>query len=76
MEGKILGITLSVIGFFGLLLAVFYMNAVEDSKEVNVLLGCGFFGAAVFFTGIWLLPARQAANKVARAARMDEKRIK
>lgn len=62
MEGKILGITLSVLGISGLLTALFYMNAAASSKDVNVLLGCGFFGAVTFFAGLWLLPAAKKAT--------------
>ncbi|HEY4111910.1 hypothetical protein [Puia sp.] len=67
MEGKILGITLSSLGFLGLLVALFFMNAVEDSKDVNVLLVCGFFGAVLFFAGIWLLPGRKVSGKTLEA---------
>jgi hypothetical protein len=61
MEGKIVGITLSGLGIAGLLVALFYMNAAENSKDVNVLLGCGFFGAVLFFAGIWMLPGKRAS---------------
>ena len=59
MEGKILGITLSILGISGLLVALFYMNAGGGSKDVNILLGCGIFGAILFFAGIWALPSRR-----------------
>ena len=76
MEGKILGITLSGLGFLGLLVAIFYMNTVENSWAVNVLLGCGFFGAVLFFAGIWLLPVRRASapapGKAAKASRVNK----
>ena len=68
MEGKILGITLSILGVLGLLVALFYMNAVESSKDVNVLLGCGFFGAVLFFAGIWLLPGKRVTGKAIGAS--------
>ena len=73
MEGKILGITLSSLGVLGLLLAVFYMNAVESSKGVNFLLVCGFFGAVLFFAGIWLLPGKEGAGKAVETSRISEK---
>ena len=72
MEGKVLGVTLSVLGVFGLLIAIFYMNAVQSSKEVNLLLGCGFFGAVIFFAGIWLLPGRKVTGKAVQASPMDK----
>jgi hypothetical protein len=70
MEGKILGITLSTLGVLGLLVAIFYMNAVESSKDVNFLLGCGFFGAVLFFAGIWLLPGKRPVSKAIEASPM------
>ena len=68
MEGKRLGIALSILGGLGLLVALFYMNSAEDSKDVNVLLGCGFFGAILFFAGLWLLPARAVPGKIVDAS--------
>ena len=62
MEGKILGISLSVLGIVGLVLALVYMNAAAGPKDVNMLLGCGIFGAIIFFAGIRLLPARKVMN--------------
>jgi len=72
MEGKILGITLSSLGVVGLLIALFYMNAAESSKGVNFLLVCGFFGAVLFFAGIWLLPGKGAAGKAVEASRVNK----
>ena len=72
MEGKLLGVTLSVLGVFGLLIAIFYMNAVQSSKDVNVLLGCGFFGTVIFFAGLWLLPGRKEPGKAVQASPMDK----
>ena len=63
MEGKILGITLSILGVLGLVAALFYMNAAGGPKDINVLLGCGIFGAILFFAGIWLLPGRRVPTK-------------
>ena len=63
MEGKILGITLSILGVSGLLAALIYMNAAGGPKDINVLLGCGIFGAVLFFAGIWLLPGKRIPIK-------------
>ena len=68
MEGKILGITLSSLGALGLMVALFYMSAVETSGGVNFLLGCGVFGAVLFFAGIWLLPAKRASASASATA--------
>jgi hypothetical protein len=46
------------------------MNAVESSKDVNFLLGCGFFGAVLFFAGIWLLPGKRPVSKAIEASPM------
>lgn len=72
MEGKILGITLSSLGVVGLLVAVFYMNAAESTRGVNFLLVCGFFGAVLFFAGIWLLPGKGATGKAVGASQVSK----
>jgi len=58
MKGKILGISLSVLGISGLVLAFVYMNAAESFKHLSLLLAGGVCGAIIFFTGIWLLPRK------------------
>jgi len=56
MKAKILGIILSILGISGLVLALVYMNEVADSGHVIALSGGGLLAAAIFFSGIWLLP--------------------
>ncbi len=64
MEGKILGVILSILGITGLILAVIYMNNAEDIKSVNLLLACGIGGAISFFAGLRLIPsAKRPAGK-------------
>lgn len=58
MKGKILGISLAILGISCLILAFVYMNAAESFKHLSVLLTGGICGAIVFFTGIWLLPRK------------------
>jgi hypothetical protein len=57
MEGKILGVILSILGISGLIVAVIYMNNAADSKSVNLLLGCGILAAISFFAGLRLIPS-------------------
>lgn len=59
MDGKFLGITLAILGILGLLVALFYMNGAENSKDVQLLWICGIFGAILFFAGLWLLPVKR-----------------
>lgn len=54
MEGKILGISMSVLGALGLVLAFVFMNNSDSSKHLSLLFASGIGGALIFFTGIWL----------------------
>jgi hypothetical protein len=54
MEGKILGISMSVFGALGLVLAFVFMNNSDSSKHLSLLFASGIGGAVIFFTGIWL----------------------
>ena len=55
MEGKIVGIILSILGIAGLVLALIYINGSDSSKHLTTLLAGGLGGALAFFTGIWLV---------------------
>jgi hypothetical protein len=54
MEGKVLGISMSVFGALGLVLAFVFMNNTDSSKHLSLLFASGIGGAVIFFTGIWL----------------------
>jgi hypothetical protein len=54
MEGKVLGISMSVFGALGLVLAFVFMNNTDSSKHLSLLLASGIGGVVIFFTGIWL----------------------
>ena len=58
MEGKILGVILSILGIAGLIVALIYVNVAPSIKSVNLLLGCGIGGAICFFAGLWVIPSR------------------
>jgi hypothetical protein len=58
MEGKALGICLSILGVTGLVLAFWGMSSGDSSKHLAVLFASGISGALVFFTGLWLIPRR------------------
>jgi hypothetical protein len=58
MKGKILGISLSVLGLAALIITLIGINGIVTSSQVNMLLAGGVAGTILFFTGIWLLPGR------------------
>ena len=58
MKGKILGISLSVLGIGALIITLIGINGVVTYKQVNMLLAGGIAGTVMFFMGIWLLPGR------------------
>jgi hypothetical protein len=58
MKGKILGISLSILGVGALIVTLIGINGVVTSSQVNILLAGGVAGTILFFTGIWLLPGR------------------
>jgi hypothetical protein len=58
MKGKILGISLSVLGVAALIITLIGINGVVSPRQVNMLLAGGIAGTILFFTGIWLLPGR------------------
>ncbi len=58
MKGKILGISLSVLGVAALIITLIGINGIVTSQQVNMLLAGGIAGTILFFTGIWLLPGR------------------
>ena len=69
MEGKVLGISMSVFGALGLVLAFVFMNNTDSSKHLSLLFASGIGGAVIFFTGIWLsgrtgITPRVGAEKV------------
>jgi hypothetical protein len=63
MEGKIWGISLSVLGIAGLIGALIYINGPEVSKHLAILLAAGICGALAFFTGIWLVDYKRVGQK-------------
>jgi len=56
MKGKILGISLSVLGVASLVITLIGILGDVSSTQVNMLLAGGIGGTILFFTGIWLLP--------------------
>jgi hypothetical protein len=58
MKGKILGISLSVLGVAALIITLIGINGIVTSQQVNMLLAGGIAGTILFFTGIWFLPGR------------------
>jgi hypothetical protein len=58
MGTKIWGFVVSILGVLGLGAAIFYMNTEEGVKHLVILLAGGILGAAAFFTGIWMMPAK------------------
>lgn len=63
MEGKIWGITLSILGIAGLIWALIYINGPKVSTHLPVLLAAGVCGALAFFIGIWLIDYKRAGQK-------------
>jgi len=58
MKGKILGISLSVLGVASLVMTLIAILGDVSSAQVNMLLAGGIGGTILFFAGIWLLPGR------------------
>lgn len=58
MKGKILGISLSVLGVAALIITLIGIIGGVNASQVNILLAGGIAGTIMFFTGIWLLPGR------------------
>ena len=58
MKGKILGISLSVLGVGALIITLIGINGIVTARQVNMLLAGGIAGTILFFTGIYLLPGR------------------
>lgn len=58
MKGKILGISLSVLGVAALIIMLIGILGDVSPKQVNMLLAGGIAGTILFFMGIWLLPGR------------------
>jgi hypothetical protein len=58
MKGKILGISLSVLGVAALIITLIGINGGVNTGQVNILLAGGIAGTIMFFAGIWLLPGR------------------
>jgi hypothetical protein len=54
MQQKILGITLSILGISGLILALMGINGPLVNDHLALLMVGGSFGAVAFFAGIWL----------------------
>jgi hypothetical protein len=69
MKTKILGITLSILGITGLILALIYMNEAADSKQVSLLFAAGLLGAIAFFAGLRIMPNGNAYNKTIEVRR-------
>ncbi len=62
MKGKMLGISLAVLGVAGLIITLNGINGVVSYTQVNMLLAGGVAGTILFFTGIWLLPGRTVSK--------------
>jgi hypothetical protein len=58
MKGKILGISLSVLGVVALIITLIGILGDVSPRQVNMLLAGGIVGTILFFMGIWLLPGR------------------
>jgi hypothetical protein len=58
MKGKILGISLSVLGVASLVITLIGILGDVSYTQVDMLLAGGIGGTIFFFTGIWLLPGR------------------
>jgi DMSO reductase anchor subunit len=54
MKGKILGISLSVLGVIALIITLIGINGIVSATQVNMLLAGGVAGTVLFFAGIWL----------------------
>ena len=67
MKEKIWGIMISLLGIAGLIWAFIYINGPEVNEHLPVLFAAGIFGAAAFFTGIWLVD-RKRVRQGARVA--------
>jgi hypothetical protein len=64
MEGKIVGIILSILGIAGLVLALAAING--SGEHVTSLLAAGVGGAGAFFAGIWLVDHKRAKAKAGK----------
>jgi len=58
-----MGIILSIVGIAGLIAAFLMVTGFESSDHVSELLVCGILAAAIFFTGIRLIPDGGAGSK-------------
>lgn len=63
MEGKIWGISLSILGIAGLIMALININGPLVTTHLPVLLVAGVFGALAFFIGIWLIDYKRSGQK-------------
>ena len=71
MEGKIVGIILSILGIASLVLALVAINGMgEGSQHVTTLLAAGIGGAAAFFAGIWLVDYKRSKDKAGKPGLM------
>ena len=66
MQQKILGITLSILGITGLIMALMGINGPLVNEHLALLMAGGSFGAVAFFTGVWLFGYRPTAAGVTR----------
>lgn len=65
MEGKICGISLSILGIVGLMWALLYISGPKDAANLPLLLAAGICGTLAFFTGIWLFDHKRPAKSIA-----------
>jgi hypothetical protein len=75
MEGKVLGILMSVFGALGLVLAFVFMNNSDSSKHLSLLFASGIGGAVIFFTGIWLSGRTGVMPRVGTGVRTEMDRV-
>jgi hypothetical protein len=54
MQQKILGITLSILGITGLIMALMGINGPLVNEHLALLMAGGSVGAVAFFGGVWL----------------------
>jgi len=58
-----MGIILSILGIAGLVAAFLILTGFESSNHVSELLVCGILAAAIFFTGVRLIPDGSTGSK-------------
>jgi hypothetical protein len=74
MQQKILGITLSILGITGLIMAIMGINGPLVNEHLALLMAGGSAGAVAFFIGIWLFGRSGVpVNKVAGMSLMGLK---